>query len=174
MKMSPFRNKPSVDFPPKPEWKPNIPVDIDRIVKTFAYYTNNKAAFVVFEHGTSIIVNADATDMESEAIEILDKIYNSHPDFDPREMDDENIMVMYSQPDAVSIVFADEYERHSEYIDQNHQAGVLRDEVLFRGDGEPNVFDQFGKAGLFARARMFLDAQSHVVARKWLPNDGDV
>ena len=37
------------DFPPKPKWKPDItPVDINRTIKTFIYYTDNKRAFAIF------------------------------------------------------------------------------------------------------------------------------
>ena len=42
------------DFPPKPKWKPTVPVDIPRTVKTFAYYTDQKRAFAVFTHGTCV------------------------------------------------------------------------------------------------------------------------
>ncbi len=168
--MWPFRKKKSADFPPKPTWKPNVPVDIDRTVETFAYYTDQRARFAVFEHGTCIAVADGITDIESHAKTVLDKIYNYHPDFNPLEMDDGNFMVTYSQPGSASIVFRDEFDSNREYISDNHQGGLTRGEVVLNADNEPNVFDDRGKLGLFARARMFLDAQNPNVVRVWAPS----
>lgn len=158
------------DFPPKPAWKPNVAVDLDRTVNTFAYYTDGKARFVVFTNGTCIAVPAGATDAESHAKDVLDKIFNSHPDFNPLEMDDGNYMVTYSQKGAASIIFADEYQKHHDYIDRNHQDGVVRDEVLLNANKQANVFDDRGKIGLFGRARMFLDAQNPKVVHVHSPD----
>jgi len=44
------------DFPPKPKWKPSLTVDIPRTVQTFAYYTDRKKSFAVFEHGTCVLL----------------------------------------------------------------------------------------------------------------------
>ena len=101
-------------------------------------------------------------------MEILDKVYNFHPDFNPQAMDDGNFMVSYSQP-AYSIVFKDEFETNRVYIDQNHLDGLTRDEVLLNAKGEANKFDDSGKIGLFARARIFLDAQNPIVVKTWKP-----
>jgi len=157
------------DFLPKPKWKPNIPVDIERTIQTFAYYSDKKKAFAVFENGTCVLIPDGSPDPESTAKEILNKVYNYHPDFNPQAMDDGNFMVSYSQP-AYSVVFKDEFEKNRDYIDQNHLDGVVRAEVLLNAKGEPNKFDDIGKIGLFARSRMFLDAQKPVVVKIWKPN----
>ena len=156
------------DFPPKPKWKPTVPVDIPRTVKTFAYYTDKRRAFAVFTHGTCVLLPDGSQDADTDAKDILDKVYRYHPDFNPQTMDDGNFMVNYSQP-AYSVVFKDEVETHRAYIDQNHLDGVVRAEVLLNAKGEPNKFDDRGKVGLFGRARMFLDAQSPVVVQIWRP-----
>jgi hypothetical protein len=160
--------KPPADFPPKPKWKPNLPIDIGKTAQTIAYYSDKKKTFVVFEHGTCVLIPDGAADPEREAKEILNKVYNFHPDFNPQAMDDGNFMVSYSQP-AYSVVFKDELEKNRDYIDQNHLDGLTRDEVLLNAKGEPNKFDDRGKIGLFARARMFLDAQNPTVAKVWKP-----
>ncbi len=36
------------DFPPKPKWKPNLPVDIELIYEKAKYYTGNKLQFAIF------------------------------------------------------------------------------------------------------------------------------
>jgi hypothetical protein len=158
----------SDDFPPKPKWKPNLPVDIEKTVQTFAYYSDKKKTFVVFENGTCVLIPDGSSVPENTAKEILGKVYNYHPDFNPQVMDDGNFMISYSQP-AYSIVFKDEFEKNRDYIEQNHLDGLVRAEVLLNAKREPNKFDDIGKIGLFARARMFLDAQNPVVVKIWKP-----
>jgi|GEM_PF-598149 hypothetical protein len=156
------------DFPPKPKWKPNLPIDIQRTIETFAYYSDKKKTFAVFENGTCVVIPDGDADPEKQAKEILNKVYNFHPDFNPQTMDDGNFMVSYSQP-AYSIVFKDEFEKNRDYIEKNHLDGLVRAEVLLNAKREPNKFDDIGKIGLFARARMFLDAQNPVVVKIWKP-----
>lgn len=156
------------DFPPKPKWKPNLPVDLQKTIETFAYYSDKKKTFAVFENGTCVVIPDGAADPEKQAKEILDKVYNYHPDFNPQKMDDGNFMVSYSQP-AYSVVFKDEFEKNRDYIEQNHLDGVVRAEVLLNAKREANKFDDIGKIGLFAPARMFLDAQNPVVVKIWKP-----
>ena len=160
--------RPAADFPPVPKWKPTVPVDIERTIATFAHYTDRRRVFVVFEHGTCVVVPKTSQDPEGEAKQLLDRVYNFHPDFNPRQMDDGNFLISYSQP-AYSVVFADEVAANREYIDANHLDGVVRDEVLLDAAGRPNTFDDRGKIGLFGRARMFMDAQAPKVVRVWRP-----
>jgi hypothetical protein len=156
------------DFPPKPKWRPTIPVNIARTIEAFCYYTDRKKTFAVFANGTCVLLPDGTSQPEKDAKEILNKVYNYHPDFKPQSMDDGNFLVSYSQP-AFSVVFKDEVEKNQAYIDKNHLDGVVRAEVLLNAKGEANKFDQMGKIGLFGRARMFLDAQNPVVVRVWKP-----
>ena len=39
----------SDDFPPKPKWKPNLPIDLQKTIETFAYYSDRKKIFAVFK-----------------------------------------------------------------------------------------------------------------------------
>ena len=158
----------SDDFPPKPKWKPNVPIDFQRTIETIAYYSDKKKTFAVFENGTCIVIPDGDANPEKQTKGILNKVYNYHPDFNPQTMDDGNFMVSYSQP-AYSIVFKDEFEKNRDYIEKNHLDGLVRAEVLLNAKREPNKFDDIGKIGLFARARMFLDAQNPVVVKIWKP-----
>jgi hypothetical protein len=156
------------DFPPKPKWKPNVPVNLQKTIETFAYYSDKKKSFAVFKNGTCVVISDSAVDQEKLAKEILNKVYNYHPDFNPQTMDDGNYMISYSQP-AYSVVFKEEFEKNRDYIEQNHLDGLVRAEVLLNSNHEANKFDDIGKIGLFARARMFLDAQDPVVVEIWKP-----
>jgi hypothetical protein len=155
-----FNNKKEpIDFPPKPKWKPNLPIDLNQILDKAKYYTGDKIQIAVFEFGTVVIFPQKVDDINSSALKTLDLIYKSHPDFNPREMDDGNFLIEYSQP-AFTIVFKEEVEKNWNYIDENHLDGICTDEVLINSDGERNVFNEIGKICLFARSKMFMDAQN--------------
>ena len=111
------------DFPPKPKWKPNLPVDIELIYEKARYYTGDKLQFAVFQNGTVTFFSNKVDNIEDSAKASLDKIYNFHADFKPMEMDDGNYLIEYSQP-AFTIVFKSETEKYWEYIDKNHQDGI--------------------------------------------------
>jgi hypothetical protein len=155
-------------FPPIPQWRPNTPIDHQRILETAKYYTNGKLQLGVFKNGTVAFFASPMPDIVNEAKICLDKIYNFHPDFKPLTMDDGNYLVEYSQP-AFTIVFKDELENYWDYIEENHQQGICTDEVLINGKGERNVFDKIGKICLFGRAKMFMDAQAPEVVKTFDP-----
>jgi hypothetical protein len=163
-----FKNKKEEDFPPKPKWKPNLPVDIDLIFEKAKYYTGDKLQFAIFRNGTVAFFSNKVDNIEDSAKASLDKIYQFHPDFKPLAMDDGNYLIEYSQP-AFTIVFKDELEKHWGYIDKNYQDGICRAEVLINAQGQHNVFDDIGKICLFGRAKMFMDAEAPKVVRIFDP-----
>lgn len=165
---SPSSSRKRGDFPPKPAWKPTVPVDISKTVQNFAYYTDYKRVFVIFMHGTCILLPDDSENPESDAKKILKKVYYYHGDFKSDLMDDGHFLITYSQP-AYSIVFRDEVEHNRDYIERNYLDGIVRAEVLINARGERNKFDDRGKIGLFGRARMFMDAQNPTIAQTWRP-----
>lgn len=156
------------DFPPRPKWKPNLPIDLDLIYGKAKYYTSNKLQFAVFQNGTVTFFADRVQNIEDSAKVTLDKIYNYHADFNPIKMDDGNYLVEYRQP-AFTIVFKNEIETYWDYIDKNHQDGICRDEVLLNSQGQGNVFDSVGKICLFGRAKMFMDAQAPKVVKTFDP-----
>lgn len=158
------------DFPPKPKWKPEIPVDLAMVADRAGYYTDGQKIVVIFRHGTCVALPASQTKPEDAAKAVLNRVYNYHPDFNPQLMDDGNSIVSYSQKNCFSIVTKKEFETHREYIRKNHLDGIVRDEVLMNAEGKPNVFDERGMLGLFGRARMFMDAQKPEVARVLYPH----
>jgi len=152
------------DFPPVPKWKPDIPVDINRIVRTLRYYAGPQACFAVFKNGTCVRVDPTSTTPQEDALAQLDAIFHQHPDFNPLLMDDGDWMVSHSDI-AYSICFADEIDKNWEAIDANHLDALARAEVLLNSEQQPNVFDKRGKIGLFGRARWFMDCQNPIVIR---------
>ena len=156
-------------FPPIPKWRPNTPINHDKILETAKYYTNGKLQLGVFKYGTVAFFSTPISDIEAASKIFLDKIYNFHPDFKPLTMDDGNYLVEYSQP-AFTIVYQDELESHWAYIEKNHHQGICTDEVLINGNGQHNVFDRIGKICLFGRAKMFMDAQDPEIVKTFDPS----
>jgi len=81
------------DFPPKPKWKPNLPVDIELIYEKAKYYTGNKLQFAVFQNGTVTFFSTKVDNIADSAKTALDKIYHFHPDFKLMTMDDGNYLI---------------------------------------------------------------------------------
>lgn len=152
-------------FPPRPDWRPTIEQPIEQIVERMVYYTDGKKDFVTFAHGTCAVVpdNLADDDAIAAATKVLSDIFNYHPDMNPVEMDDGNILVRYNHP-AVNIVLREVVRANREEIERNHQKALAPAEVLITPLG-PNQFDAFGMAALFGRCFMFMDAQEPVVVR---------
>ncbi len=151
--------EPKKVFPPVPNWKPDIAQPIEDIIERIKYYTDNQKDIAVLKHGTCVILSDDLSDNDAQqyAFEVLHHIYHFHPDMNPVDMDDGNILVQYNHP-AVNIVLEHHVQKHWDLIDKNHQQALATDEVLITPMG-PNVFDDFGKKALFGRCFMFMDAQ---------------
>jgi hypothetical protein len=132
---------------------------IDQVIDRVSYYTDRRRDFVVFAHGTCVIVSSGLSeeDATAEAHDVLAKILKFHPDMNPRPMDDGNIMVQYNHPAINVVIDAVAMSRWAE-IEANHQGALAGEEVLLTPLG-PNKFDTFGMKALFGRCFMFMDAQ---------------
>lgn len=152
-------------FPPVPNWNPRIEQPIERISDRVRHYSDNSKDFAVFTNGTVVILPVGLSDIEAEAhaLKALHGVFHSHPDMNPLNMNDGNILIHYKN-DAASIVFADIVEANWEKIENQHQNALATDEVLITPLG-PNKFDDFGKKILFGRCFMFMDAQTPKVVK---------
>ena len=152
-------------FPPVPDWRPEIAQPVERIVERFRFYTNGTRDFAVFEHGTVAILPSDLSDNAAakHAEMALHKVFHAHPDMKPMNMQDSNILIQYDHHVA-SLVQSDVVEQNYAEIDKQHQRAIATSEVLISPVGH-KVFDEFGKKALFGRCDMFMDAQSPRVVR---------
>ena len=73
--------KKDADFPPVPEWEPDIKLPQDKIIDRFSYYTDGKKDFVVFANGTGVIVTNGLSDDDAkkEATATLSKSAATSP-----------------------------------------------------------------------------------------------
>ena len=152
--------------PPVPKWQLEFFQPLEGVVERVTYYTNRECDFVVFRHGTCVILpeNQLPDDRAAEAAkEGLDKIYKFHPDMGSTVIDDGNMVILYNHP-AINVVLASFADKHWEEIESNHQDALTPGEVLLTPLG-PNTFDDREKKALFRRCYMFMDAQRPEVVR---------
>lgn len=159
------KKEPEKVFPPVPAWKPEILQPLDVVIDVLKYYSDGKKDFAVFENGTVALVEDGLSDneVESAAKGALHGVYHAHPDMNPREMDDGNILVGYSN-NVANVVLSEVASENWQAIDENHQDALATSEVLITPLGN-NVFNDFGKKSLFGRCFMFMDAQNPKVIR---------
>lgn len=158
-------SEPPAQFPPAPDWKPEIRQSLDRITERIRVYTNGSRDFAVFSYGTVAILPNGLSDAEAEkhAKQSLHNVFHAHPDMNPMNMKDGNILIQYNH-DVASLALCDVLEEHWAEIDKQHQRALATSEVLITPLGS-NAFDDFGKKALFGRCYMFMDAQTPVVVR---------
>jgi hypothetical protein len=152
-------------FPPVPDWKPEIRQPLDRISERIRFYTNGSRDFAVFGYGTVAILPSGLSNAEAEkhAKESLYKVFHAHPDMNPLNMKDGNILIQYNH-DVASLVLSDIASQNFAEIEKQHQRALATSEILITPLGQ-NTFDDFGKKALFGRCYMFMDAQSPRVVR---------
>ena len=159
------KEKAKDDFPPVPKWEPSIVIPQERIIDRLHYYADGKKDFVVFKNGTCVLIQDGLNDEEakSEAFETLSKIINYHPDMNPLNMDDGNILVQYNHP-AYNVVLSDIADQNMDTIKERHLDALTRDEVLMTPQG-PNKFDEFGMKALWGRCYFFMDAKNPEISK---------
>jgi len=152
-------------FPPVPNWKPSFSASIESQLERMVFYTNQDKDLAQFSNGTIVILEdgLDDTEARQYANEVLSKIFNYHPDMNPVNMKDGNILVQYNHP-AYNVVLTEFTQKHMDVIKSKHLDALATDEVLITGLGH-NKFDEFSMLALYGRAFMFMDAQSPELVR---------
>ena len=154
-----------ISFPPVPVWQPDFAISVDQVEERMVYYTDNGKDLVILDNGTVVLLPDGLTDDEAEAFarDTLSKILNYHPDMQPLNMDDGNILIQYNHP-ACNVVINEFADEHMETIRKRHEDGLTPSEVIITPLGS-NVFDDFGMKALYGRTFMFMDAQNPSVVR---------
>ena len=152
-------------IPPVPKWKPEFSASIESQLERMVFYTNRDKDLAQFSNGTIVILADGLGDEEARqyAGEVLSKIFNYHPDMNPVNMKDGNILVQYNHP-AYNVVLTEFTKKHMNTIKSRHLDALATDEVLITGLGQ-NKFDEFGMQALYGRTFMFMDAQNPEIVR---------
>ncbi len=100
--------EPPRQFPPVPDWKPEIRQPLDSITERIRFYTNDSRDFAVFGYGTVAITENGLSDTEAERHEkqSLNNVFHAHPDMNPMNMKDGNILIQYNH-DVASLGLCD-------------------------------------------------------------------
>ncbi|WP_269538982.1 hypothetical protein [Cerasicoccus fimbriatus] len=159
------QEEPEKKFPPVPAWEPENYMTIEAVVDRFKYYTDGKNDFVVYGNGTCVIVPDSLSDAEAinAADGILADIFGYHPDMNPKQMDDGNILIFYNHP-AYTVLIVKDLEPQMGIIRNRHLDGLTQSEVLMTPMG-PNKFDEFGMKALYGRSLFFMDAKNPKAVR---------
>ena len=165
MSMVPFAVSAQSSTMPVPLWQPDLSPPIPAITDRMQDYFGTRYDFVIFAHGTIVVLEQGLTDTEAvtQAKGILEMIIGFHPDMRPARMKDGNVLVQYNHP-AFNLVLRHQAEENWPEIEARHLDGLTPDEVLVTPLG-PNKFDDLGKMALLGRAQMFMDARDPVVAQ---------
>jgi len=157
--------EPEGQFPPVPKWKPDFSVSVEAVLEKMKYYSNNGKDIAIFENGTAVVLPDGLSDDAAKeySLKVLSEIFNYHPDMNPLNMDDGNILVQYNQP-AYNVVLSEFASKHMAKIQKHHLDGLATSEVLITPLGS-NVFDEFGMKALYGRTFMFMDAQNPKVVQ---------
>ena len=152
-------------FPPVPAWQPSFGQPIEELIRSARKYTNGASDFAVFRNGTLSALPDGLSDLEAErhALTALSRVFHAHPDMNPLPMKDGNILIQYNH-DVATVVLRDVIDAHWDEIQRRHLEALPRDEVLITPSGT-NLFDDHGKAALFGRCYMFMDALEPQVVR---------
>jgi hypothetical protein len=150
---------PPPQFPPVPDWRPEIEQPREEIVRAMCHYTDGKKDFAVFHFGTFALLPVGLSDeaAATHALHSLHSVFHAHVDMRNADMDDGNVLVTYNHGIgniALNKITSD----HWEQIQEQHSRALATHEVLITPLG-PNKFDVCGMKALFARCYMFMDAQ---------------
>lgn len=151
--------------PDVPTWSPSFKQPTERVVERFRHYMPDVGSFVVFENGTCVPVARGLSEVAAfdVAKDVLHQIVTKRPDLHPHKVEDGAVFIGFKPP-AYTMVLSDIARAHWQEIERRHQEWVLPNEVLMTPMG-PNVFDDYGKQVLLARAYMFLDARDPAPVR---------
>lgn len=153
------------DFPPRPAWQPEFKITNDLVEDRMSYYLDDRADFVIFQNGTTVVLPEGLNDAQAiaHAKRVLDAVYNFHPDFHPMAMDDGNLLIKYNHP-AYNIVIDAFAEAHMDKIESQQANALAKDEVIIGPEGT-NKFDPFLMKALYGRTFMFMDGHAPIIER---------
>jgi hypothetical protein len=149
-------------------WQPTS-VEGPAIVAEFgAFYTGRSRAFVVYRSGTIVFSDTESARPDDDYDATLLDAVNSAPDFNVREMEDGNFLVRFKGP-VTGIVLGSFYEAHRESIRTGVDAGALLPGEEVRLGTEVQVPREHYYVGLYARSKLFVDAESREICERFEP-----
>jgi len=152
--------KAMIEFP-RPSWKPDIVPSIAWTVGRLQKYLQNKQ-FTVFENGSCVVWPGSERLIEQEAVGRLNAVVTHHPDFKVRRHSDGNFLVTFRG--GVGGVMSGDILRDNLSVLRKDAfgKGLLPSEII-EVDSHEKANDMDFIAGLYVRARLYIDVDSPVV-----------
>ena len=145
---------------PKPSWRPKIVPSINYIIDCLHQYLVGKH-YTLFENGTCVVWPDDVLLKDSDCINTLLSVVQYYPDFKVRNNHKGDVLVTFRG--GVGGVMPG-YLLHKHFYELKEEAlikGFFPSEVLRTENGEINNMDLI--AGLYVRARLYLDVENPVI-----------
>lgn len=143
---------------PKPSWQPTVTPSIEwTIKKLHEYLPNNK--FVIFTNGSCVVWQGEGEPDVDKCKEILKSVVRSYPDFKVRRHRSGDFLVTFKGGVGSIVPGRLLQENFSTLKSEALSKGKLASEMLqVDNNTEDNDVDLI--AGLYARARLYLDVET--------------
>lgn len=153
---------------PRPKWKPRAVESPADILSRATAYTDYSRALVVYRWGTIVCSDSHLQRTDADYLDALTSVVHSAPDFDTILMNDNNYAVLF-RTSATGIVLRDFFTDHFQEIRTNClEGGRIEGEVLFAASDDRDNQETL-IAGLYARAKLYCDAEDRVIAGRFVP-----
>lgn len=140
-----------------------------RLIEFCASNVQEGRAFVLFQHGTCIVVEGMTTvdEIKGHALQVLARTAVPGAKFVCAPVEDENIIVSYSEP-VFHLRFGEDIRTHREAIETDFMRFLSEEERSTTPLGWNPPFH--AKIGLRSRARLMKDAQAPVICQIIAPS----
>lgn len=149
-------------------WQPTSVEDPATIAEVAAFYTNRSKAFVAYKSGTIVFSDTGSTRPDGDYDMSLLYAANEDRSFNVREMEDGNFVVRFKGT-VTGIVLGSFYDAHREAIRIGVDAGALLPGEEVRPGTEAQLPKEHYYVGLYARSKLFVDAESLEICERFTP-----
>lgn len=149
-------------------WQPSSVENPAVIAEVATSYTDGSRAFVVYKSGTIVFSDTASARSDGDYDVTLLEAVNGKPDFNVREMEDGNFLVRFKGP-VTGIVLKSFYDAHRDVIRIGVDAGALLPGEEVRSDTEKQISLEHYYIGLYARSKLFVDAESTKICKRFVP-----
>lgn len=155
--------------PSNPSLLPPIAGKDERLIKFCASNVQESRSFVLFQHGTCIVVEglSNVDEIKTQALNTLTRTAVPGAKFVCAPVEDENIIVSYSEP-VFHLRFGEDIQAHREAIETDFMRFLSDEERATTPLGWNPPFH--AKIGLRSRARLMKDAQAPVICQIIAPS----
>jgi hypothetical protein len=152
-------------------WQPELVESPETVAKLAALYTSASRAFAVFRSGTIVFSDGRASRSDEDYIATLSDAISGAPNFNVQEMKQGAFLVRFRGP-VTGVVISEFYEKHRESIRKHLDTGALLPGETVLAGTRASVPDEHYYVGLYARCKLFADAEEKLIVERFSPGNG--